>query len=526
MSEQNTYAENDLKDVKQLGLWASILSLGYIFWLVGGMEIVERVAYYGVKASASLYATDAVSKGGLGLTMSDYGTIMFIFALTQTFVPIVLGGTADRVGYKETIAISTVIKIAAYLTMAMFPSFLGFTLGAMLLAFGTGIFKPGIQGTMVKSVKRETSTMAWGIFYQLVNIGGWLGPLIAVQLRQLSWNSLFYTCAAIISLNFILLLMYKEPGREERLAKKAKVKSGEVEQKALWRETIKEVKKPIVMGYMFAFSGFWFMFNAMFDVLPKHIEDWVNTSTIVTDLFGAGGTQNPFWIGLLGLNHEGTKVMPEYMMSVNFIMIATTCFIVAGMTAKFRILSSMLAGCILCVLAMTLAGFTPMAWAMLVAIAVFSLGEMLLSPKKGEFMGNIAPADKKAMYLGFVMLPQGIGWTLEGKLGPWLYDVYASKDLLARDYLQQLGMAADKVAAIKNGEAFDTLVAFTGKPAQVMTDTLYQANNIGMAWYIIATVGAISGVGIFLYAKWVYRLQKNISANEADGAKETTVQSL
>ncbi len=510
MSQQDKYRENNLKDVQQLGLWASIVSLGYIFWLVGGMEIIERIAYYGVKASASLYATDAVSKGGLGLTMSDYGTIMFIFALTQTFIPILLGGTADRLGYKETIAAATVIKIAAYLTMAAFPSFLGFTIGAMLLAFGTGIFKPGIQGTMVKSVKRETSTMAWGIFYQLVNIGGWLGPLLAVQLRQLSWNYLFYTCAAIISLNFILLLMYKEPGKAERLVKKAKVKSGEIKQVSLWREAWKEATKPLVLGYMFAFSGFWFMFNAMFDVLPKHIEDWVNTSTIVTDLFGAAGTQNPFWIGLLGLNHAGTKMMPEYLMSVNFIIIATSCFLVAGFTAKFRILTSMLVGCIFCCIAMVLAGFTPMAWAMVVAIVVFSFGEMLLSPKKGEFMGNIAPADKKAMYLGFVMLPQGIGWTLEGKLGPWLYDVYASKDLLAKEYLQQLGMAADKVSKIKNGEAFDILVDFTGQSAQTMTDTLYQANNIAMTWYIIATVGAISGVGIYLYGKWVYRLQAQV----------------
>lgn len=514
MSANNTYADNDLKDVKQLGLWASLLSLGYIFWLVGGMEIVERIAYYGVKASASIYATDAVSKGGLGLTMSDYGTIMLIFAMTQTFVPIFLGGTADRFGYKQTIALSTAIKIAAYLTMAWFPTFGGFTVGAMLLAFGTGIFKPGIQGTMVKSVKRETSTMAWGIFYQLVNIGGWLGPLIAVQLRQLSWEHLFYACAMIISLNFILILLYTEPDKAEREALKAKIKSGEVNQKPLYKEALKEVRKPLVLGYMVAFSGFWFMFNAMFDVLPKHIEDWVDTSTIVTDIFGAGGTDNAIWIGLLGLNHEGTKVMPEYLMSVNFLMIATTCFLVAAASAKYRILSSMLAGCVLCVIAMFTVGFTPAAWAMVVAIAIFSLGEMLLSPKKGEFMGNIAPADKKAMYLGFVMLPQGIGWTLEGKLAPWLYDLYASKDLLAKQHLLDLGMSSELVSQIKNGEAFDVLIKYTGKSSQVMTDTLYQANNIGMAWYIIATVGAISGVGIYLYAKWVYRLQKSINGQE------------
>ena len=511
MSKLSVYQDNDLKDVKQLGFLASLVGLGYIFWLVGGMEIVERVAYYGVKASASLYATDAVSKGGLGLTMSDYGTIMFVFALTQTFVPILLGGTADRIGYKETIALSTLIKIAAYLTMASYPSFTGFTLGAMLLAFGTGVFKPGIQGTMVKSVRRENSTMAWGIFYQLVNIGGWLGPLIAVQLRQLDWNYLFYTCAAIISLNFILLLLYQEPDKQQRLEHKQKIKSGELQQNALWRDALREVKKPIVLGYMVAFSGFWFMFNAMFDVLPKHIEDWVNTSTIVADLFGPSGTQSTFWIGVLGLNHAGTKVMPEYLMSINFLMIATTCFVVAGVTAKYRILSSMLVGCIFCCVAMFLVGFTPGAWAMVVAIAVFSLGEMLLSPKKGEFMGNIAPSDKKAMYLGFVMLPQGIGWTLEGKLGPWLYDVYASKDNLAREYLHQLGMQSEKIAQIENGEAFDQLVSFAGSNHQAMTDILFQANNIGMAWYIIATVGAISGVGIYLYAKWVYQLQKKLS---------------
>ena len=501
---------NDIQDVKQLGMWASLACLGYVFWLVGGMEIVERIAYYGVKASASIYATEAVSKGGLGLTMSDYGTIMFIFALTQTFVPIILGGTADRIGYKETIAISTIIKIAAYLIMAMFPSFLGFTIGAVTLAFGTGIFKPGIQGTMVKSVKRETSTMAWGVFYQLVNIGGWLGPLIAVQLRQLSWEHLFYACAAIISLNFVLLLMYKEPGKEERIALKEQIAKGEVEQEPLYKAALREVKKPIVLGYMFAFSGFWFMFNAMFDVLPKHIADWVDTSTIVTDIFGPSGTQNPLWIGLLGMDHQGTKIMPEYLMSINFLMIATTCFVVAGLTSKYRPLNSMIVGCFFSCVAMYLVGFTPAAWAMVIAIAVFSLGEMLLSPKKNEFMGNIAPKDKKAMYLGFVMLPQGIGWTLEGKLAPWLYDIYASKDNLAREYLLEQGMAASKVAEIKNGEAFDTLVSFTGKSEQVMTQVLYQVNNIGMAWYIIATVGAISGVGIFIYAKWVFRMQKGL----------------
>jgi len=510
MSEsKDPYADNDLREVKQLGMWASIASLSYIFWIVGGMELVERIAYYGVKASAGLYAKAPVSEGGLGISLSDYGLIIGFWALMQTFVPVFTGGISDRVGYKETIFASTLIKIAGYIVMALFPNFYGFLIGAMLLATGTGVFKPGIQGTLVLSTGRQNTSMAWGIFYQVVNIGGFLGPLIAVHMRQLSWDSLFYTCAAIISLNFLFLLAYKEPGKEERLARNRKIKSGEITQTPLWRDALHELKKPVVIYYMLVFAGFWFLFNALFDVLPIHIAEWVDTSVIVTSLFGADGTSNGFFQFWLGLDNTGTKVMPEGMLNLNAGMIMTTCFLVAALTAKYRITTAMLGGCLMSILAFVIIGATNAAWMIVLAIAIFSFGEMMISPKKGEFMGNIAPEGKKAMYLGFVMLPQGIGWTLEGFFGPKLYEMYASKEIFSLEALAERGMSATEISAIAQGEAFTTLVKFTGEPAQQLTTMLYNTHNIGMAWYIIAAVGTISAVGIYLYGKWLYKLQQS-----------------
>ncbi len=500
-------SDNDLREVKQLGMWASIASLSYVFWLVGGMEMVERIAYYGVKASAGLYAKAPQSQGGLGISLSDYGIIISTWAILQTFIPVFTGGISDRVGYKQTIFVSTVIKIAGYLCMALFPSFWGFLAGAMLLAAGTGIFKPGIQGTLVLATHRNNSSMAWGIFYQIVNIGGFLGPLVAVHMRQLSWDNVFYACAAIISLNFVLLLTYKEPGLAARLERNAKIKSGEITQQALWKDAWHELKKPIVIYYMLVFSGFWFLFNALFDVLPIHISEWVNTSVIVTSLFGPEGTQNgilQFW---LGLNNAGTQVMPEGMLNLNAGLIMTSCFLIAALTAKYRITTAMLAGCLLSILAFVLIGYTNAAWMMVFAIAMFSLGEMMISPKKNEFMGNIAPEGKKAMYLGFVMLPQGIGWGLEGYFGPRLYEHYASKEIFSRQQLITDGMPAVEVAAIPQGEAFTTLVKFTGESADALTQQLYLAHNIGMAWYIIAAIGSVSAVGIYIYGKWLLTLQ-------------------
>jgi len=153
------------KDVKQLGIWAALASLSYVFWICGGMEMVERLAFYGVRAVSSLYATEAVSNGGLGLAGSEIGVIFLVWAMVQSFVPVLTGGISDRVGYKETIFASTIIKILGYLIMASFASYWGFMFGAIVLAFGTGIFKPGIQATIVKSTSRENSSMAWGVFY-------------------------------------------------------------------------------------------------------------------------------------------------------------------------------------------------------------------------------------------------------------------------------------------------------------------------------------------------------------------------
>ncbi|QSX40044.1 MFS transporter [Shewanella cyperi] len=512
MNQSNHHSGNDMTEVKQLGMWASIASLSYVFWLVGGMELVERIAYYGVKASAGLYAKAPASQGGLGISLSDYGVIISVWALLQTFIPVFSGGISDRIGYKETIFASTLVKISGYLCMAWMPNFWGFLIGAMLLATGTGIFKPGIQGTLALSTNRSNSSMAWGIFYQVVNIGGFLGPLVAVHMRQLSWDNVFYACAAIISLNLLFLMTYKEPGKEERLERKRKIRSGELKQDMLWKDAWNELKKPVVIYYMLVFAAFWFLYNSLFDVLPIHIAEWVDTSVIVNGLFGPEGTSNgilQFW---LGLDNAGTKVMPEGMLNLNAGMIMTSCFLVAALTAKYRITSAMLAGCLLSILAFVLIGAFHAAWMIVLAIALFSLGEMMISPKKNEFMSNIAPEGKKAMYLGFVMLPQGLGWGLEGYFGPKLYEIFASKERFSRLMLAEQGMGSDEVSAIPQGEAFHRLVEFTGQTPEVLTQTLYQAHNIGFAWYIIGAIGTVSAVGIFIYGKWLLGMQRSQQA--------------
>jgi MFS family permease len=509
--------ETTLADVKQLGLWAAIASLSYVFWVCGGMEMIERLAFYGVRAVATLYATRPKSGGGLGVTMATFGTLLLWWNLVQSLIPIFTGGLSDRYGYKQTIFASTIIKSLGYLVMAWFHSYWGFFCGAMLLATGTAIFKPGVQGTVIKATNRRNSSVAWGIFYQTVNIGGWIGPLIALRMRLLDWKYVFYINAAVICFNFLLLLTYREPGKEERLARRQRLRESGETQRSLALEALAELKKPHLSLYLAVFSVWWLMFPMLWDVLPKYIEDWVNTAPMVSFLFGPAGTHSLVWRFLLGMDEYGLTIQPEGIVNINAAMIMLTCFLFAGLSAKMRATTSMLVGTVLVIAALTLFGMTNLIGFAVLAMIIFSIGEMLASPKFLEFIGNIAPPDKKAMWIGFSQAPILIGWTIEGKLGPQLYHIFSAKDEFARQMLVARGMSPAQVTeqAIPNGEAFDKLVQFTHESPQHLTQLLYQSHHVGLTWYVFAAIGVSSAVMIYAYGKWIQRLAQTEAASRS-----------
>ena len=188
-------AENQHTEAKA-SLFSQLSLFSGVFWTANWMELVERFAYYGVRVVLPVFMVTALENGGPEFDHIQKGTIYAIWALVQSFIPIFSGGFADRYGYKLSIAISTVLKIMGYMLMgyclylaAMLVDVplaearkLGtdstyeiFFAGAMLLALGTAIFKPGVQGLLANQMPKEAGSLGWGLFYQCVNIGGFVG---------------------------------------------------------------------------------------------------------------------------------------------------------------------------------------------------------------------------------------------------------------------------------------------------------------------------------------------------------------
>ena len=87
-----------------------LTSFSCIYWLANWMELVERFAYYGVRVVLPVFMVATFEKGGPELDQVQKGNIYAVWAVVQSFVPILSGGFADRYGYKLNIALSTVLR--------------------------------------------------------------------------------------------------------------------------------------------------------------------------------------------------------------------------------------------------------------------------------------------------------------------------------------------------------------------------------------------------------------------------------
>ncbi len=469
------------------GMLAQLLELPRAYWMLNFMEMLERLAYYGVRVVIPIYIAQADEIHGLHFTQVQKGAILGMWALVQTLVPVFSGGFADRYGYKKTIAVSIAIKMAGYLMMATQREFWPFTIGCLVLAFGTAIFKPGVWGSLQRTLNKENSSVGWGMFYMLVNIGAFFGPPLAHYLYGYSWPTVFYGCTVIVSLNFLMLLTYPS------------VDAGQVRKESVWRTawvTLSNLFEPKLLLFILITSGFWLMFMQLFDMLPNFIVDWVDSSSLVRQfhLPGFVTTATP----------RGPMIAQEWMINLDAFLIVLLVVWISHLVARMRRVHAILLGIVIASAGLLLAGFTMSGTMCLLGIVVFAFGEMLAGPKMNDYLGIIAPEGKKGLYMGYANMPTAIGWGYGAWKGGLVYDQMGDKANLALRYLQTHHLPAAGVTRETAMVALQNATHLGAGPATVL---LWDAYHPYKLWYPFAGVGIVSAVGIFFYARWVRKYE-------------------
>lgn len=376
------------------------------FWVANGMELFERLAYYGQATILSVFLRDH-----LKFDEVQAGQLSSIFGGLIYFLPIFAGALADKFGFKKAFSFAFFVLAIGYFLigstgMSAFSSWYEnkdlFPLLSVILIFtaiGGSFIKPSVLGTVALTTTPETKSLGYAIYYWLVNMGAAIGPFLAYLVRDSFGIEFVYLVSAIsCALMFLVtIFFFREPEaklNEERESLLQVIKN-------LWT-VVKNIK---FMIFLLIFALYWIVFWEFFIVIPFYISDYISPEAPIELVLSTGA-----WTIILlqiPINRLTKNIPTPTAIMIGFIFAALSWFLLYFVT---------LAGTIVGL------GF------IIATIFIFSVGEQTQAPRFYEYLADLAPKGQAALFQGFAFLPIAIAWLLGGTFGGWLYHTFGTKE--------------------------------------------------------------------------------------------------
>src|SRR5512136_276626 len=374
------------------------------FWTANVMELFERAAYYGLMSVMAIYLTNPRSSGGLGFSESAVGFLQSIVYAATYVIPILGGALADRYGYRRMLLVAFSLLSAGYFAAGHMSSYALVFLALLVMATGAGLFKPIISGTIARTTDESSSALGFGIYYWMINVGAFLAPLVVSVLKGFSWRYVFVASALYTGLMLLpAAFVFRDPPRPPSTKTLREVLLGAAEVLADAR----------FMLMIVVYSGFWVLYFQNFGSVLWYLRDFVDRAPVsagVTSLLRALGLPWTFTFDA------------EHVTVINAGTIILLQVLISRLVRDWKALPTMVAGMALGALGFLLLASSRNAWVFVLGIAVFSIGEMTAHPKYYSFVGQVAPADRKAVYMGYAFLYGVFGSLLGSSLGAFLYE--------------------------------------------------------------------------------------------------------
>jgi dipeptide/tripeptide permease len=374
------------------------------FWVANVMELFERAAYYGMNSVLAVYLAASVQEGGLGFRVQAIGFLQSIVYAATYVVPILGGALADRYGYRRMLTIAFSLLCAGYFAAGYMSAYALVFLALLVMATGSGLFKPIITGTIARTTDDSNSAFGFGIYYWMINLGAFLAPLIVSVLKGFSWQYVFMASALYTGLMLIpTLFIFRDPPRPESTKTLNQVLVGAV-------EVLGDAR---FMLMIVVYSGFWVLYFQNFGSVLWYLRDFVNrepVSTALTSFFASTGLNWTFTFDA------------EHVTVINAGTIILLQVFISRIVKNWPALPTMVTGMGFGAVGFVLLAWSQNPWVFILGIAVFSIGEMTAHPKYYSFVGLVAPADRKAVYMGYAFLYGVFGSLLGSSIGAFLYD--------------------------------------------------------------------------------------------------------
>ena len=453
-----------------------------VFWISNIMELFERWAWYGFYNALALYLTLSKDTGALGFSQAQKGLIIGTGSMLLYVLPLITGAIADRIGYKKVLILSFTMYVSGYFMMGTFESYQAIFFAYIYLAVGGALFKPIVSAMIAKTTDKKTSSLGFGIFYMMINIGGFIGPFISGLVYNISWNYVFLMSIITIGINYIFVFFFfKEPKREKSNVSPVK---NILEAFRNIYITLLDFKYVLFLLIM---AGFWTAFNQLYYSFPIFLNDWVDLDALSVSL---------------GLK-EGA-ITPITITSLDAFFIILFQLLISSVAMKFKPLNAMITGIIILSIGLSLMFTTRFSWLMIFGILVFSIGEMASSPKYTEYVGRIAPMNKKALYMGTSFLPLGLGHWFAGILSGDMYANISEKFTLLKKEVVIQGLDIPTVSdTFTQNDYINRAQELMGLNNKELTQYLWDQYHPVNIWMIFSGIALGTAILLLIYNRFI-----------------------
>ncbi len=440
------------------------------FWTANLTELFERGAYYAMASFVVLYL------GQLGLGNYWPSNLNGILWTLVYFLPILSGTIADIVGFKRSLLVAFVLLAIGYFLMG-YPVWFGgqhlsqefgdevtagmgvlapVILAIILIGMGGSVIKPCISGTVQKTALGR-ATLAFGIFYMVINIGSLFGRGVSYFVRtnfDLSYIFAVSTACSIIAF-FTVLFLYRDP---DTLPGVVRVEKPRRSIGRILLDMVLVIKNARFAMFLLVSSGFFFLYAQVYNVLPLYLKKVVETNPPV-DIYTMA---NPFVIVFFQLLI--TKLFGG-MKPIRSIIVG---IIIIGISMLINLYPIYSAGGV----RMQALDLLPIGSLFIVlTVALIAFGELFTSARTYEYIGALAPKGQEGLFLGYANLPMAIGALVGGPVGAAIFNE----------------VMCHKAVKMENG--------------LLELDPTWNAAG----WLILMAIGLASAFSMWLYNRWLQK---------------------
>lgn len=357
------------------------------FYVANGIEIFERLAFYGAYVVLSLYLTTEV-----GLDDVTAGGVMGLFAFFR-LGPLIGGVIADRIGFRISLVVSLAIYALGYGVLFVAANVWMARAAIVLVGIAGGLFKPVITGTVARTSPPGRQTDGFAIFYRMVNAGSVVGKSLTWLVRttmSLRLSIVNAVVASVVAVGLAAFVFTEPVQRAPDGGQKAKPTVMEV-----LRGVGTAMRNWRFSGTILILSGFYFMAEQFYQTFPSYI----------TRVLGA-------------------DVPLEVLTLMNPLTIALFQVQVTKRSAKIAPLTAMVAAMFLGSASMFLMGIVPGIPGAAVSFAVFAFAEMFFAPRFFDYVARFAPKGQEATFMSLTVVPVAIGGMIGGPVSGHLIARY------------------------------------------------------------------------------------------------------